>query len=165
MSINTPDLKVATTIGCDPVRRLVNPTADGARALANEWIVTNGLGGYASGTLSGILTRRYHGLLVAALPSPVGRMVMLSHVEAQLRLPSGAVVRFDPEPMPLDTHTPSEAEEPPMTLVEFRLDLGLPTWRFEGSRLRGRKACVDGLSAKHRSRHIPCRRGRRPGTA
>ena len=110
----------------------MNPTADGARALANEWIVTNGLGGYASGTLSGILTRRYHGLLVAALPAPVGRMVMLSHVDAQLRLPSGAVVPFDPEPRPLDTHTPSEAE-PPMTLVEFRLDLGLPTWRFEGS--------------------------------
>ena len=72
MSINTPDLTVSTTIGFDPVRRLVNPTADGARALANEWIVTNGLGGYASGTLSGILTRRYHGLLVAALPAPAG---------------------------------------------------------------------------------------------
>jgi predicted glycogen debranching enzyme len=114
-----------------PVRRLVNPTADGARALANEWLVTNGLGGYASGTLSGILTRRYHGLLVAALPAPVGRMVMLSHVDAQLRLPSGAVIPFDPELRPLDAKAVSEIERP-LTLVEFRLDLGLPMWRFEG---------------------------------
>src|SRR5262245_760713 len=115
----------------DPVRRLVNPTADGARALANEWIVTNGLGGYASSTLAGALTRRYHGLLVAALPAPVGRMVMLSQIDAQLRLPSGIVVRFDPETRPLDTDVPHE-DQPLMTLVEFRLNLGLPTWRFEG---------------------------------
>jgi predicted glycogen debranching enzyme len=114
-----------------PVRRLVNPTTDGARALANEWLVTNGLGGYASGTLSGIPTRRYHGLLVAALPAPVGRMVMLSHIDAELRLPSGGIVPFDPEPR-LDLDTLSE-EERPLMLVEFRLEFGLPTWRFEGS--------------------------------
>ena len=115
----------------DPVRCLVNPTADGARALANEWLVTNGLGGYGSGTLSGILTRRYHGLLVAALPAPVGRMVMLSHIDAQLRLPSGAVMPFDPEPRPLDSDTATDGDKP-MTLVDFRLELGLPIWRFEG---------------------------------
>ena len=38
-----------------------------------EWLVTNGIGGFASGTVSGNLTRRYHGLLVAALHPPVGR--------------------------------------------------------------------------------------------
>ena len=114
-----------------PVRRLVNPTADGPRALLNEWIVTNGLGGYASGTLSGPLTRRYHGLLVAALPAPIGRMVMLSHVDAQLRLPSGAALPFDPEPPSLDADAAGGGERP-MTLVEFQLELGLPTWRFEG---------------------------------
>jgi predicted glycogen debranching enzyme len=114
-----------------PVRSLVNPTADGARALANEWLVTNGLGGYSSGTLSGSVTRRYHGLLVAALPAPVGRMVMLSHVDAQLRLPSGGVVPFDPEPRPLDLDTTGQVERP-LTLVEFRLESGLPIWRFEG---------------------------------
>ena len=37
-----------------------------------EWIVTNGLGGYASGTVCGVPTRRYHGLLIAALPAPAG---------------------------------------------------------------------------------------------
>src|SRR5580698_5781195 len=43
-----------------------------------EWLVTNGLGGYASGTISGVLTRRYHGLLVAALQPPGGRTLLVS---------------------------------------------------------------------------------------
>ena len=114
-----------------PVRRLVNPTTDGARALANEWLVTNGLGGYASGTLSGILTRRYHGLLVAALPAPIGRMVMLKSYRRAAAAARGRSrpVRSRPR---LDLDTLSENERP-LTLVEFRLDAGLPIWRFEGS--------------------------------
>ncbi|MBL8605463.1 MAG: glycogen debranching enzyme family protein [Myxococcales bacterium] len=48
---------------------------------AREWLVTNGLGGYAAGTLSGIATRRYHGLLVVATTPPRGRMVLLSHLD------------------------------------------------------------------------------------
>jgi len=44
--------------------------------LTREWLVTNGLGGFGSGTVSGAVTRRYHGLLVAALPAPLGRCVM-----------------------------------------------------------------------------------------
>lgn len=43
-----------------------------------EWLVTNGTGSYAAGTLSGILTRRYHGLLVTALKPPLGRTVLVS---------------------------------------------------------------------------------------
>jgi len=46
--------------------------------LNEEWLVTNGLGGYASGTVTGSITRRYHGLLIAALPNPLGRMMMLN---------------------------------------------------------------------------------------
>ena len=46
-----------------------------------EWLVTNGLGGYASGTVSGNLTRRYHGLLVAALSPPVGRTQLVAKLE------------------------------------------------------------------------------------
>src|SRR5262249_40391312 len=49
-----------------------------------EWLETNGLGGFASSTVSGINTRRYHGLLVAATEPPVGRMVLLSKVEETL---------------------------------------------------------------------------------
>lgn len=46
-----------------------------------EWLVTNGIGGYASGTVGGALTRRYHGLLVAALRPPLGRTVLLSKLD------------------------------------------------------------------------------------
>src|SRR5207302_10922302 len=46
-------------------------------ALRREWLVTNGLGGYASGTVAGVNTRRYHGLLVAALTPPVVRTVLV----------------------------------------------------------------------------------------
>ena len=49
-----------------------------------EWLETNGLGGYASSTLTGLNTRRYHGLLVAATTPPAGRMVLLSKLEESL---------------------------------------------------------------------------------
>src|SRR5437867_12961466 len=41
-----------------------------------EWLVTNGIGGFASGTVGGSLTRRYHGLLIAALKPPLGRTLL-----------------------------------------------------------------------------------------
>jgi len=46
-----------------------------------EWLVTNGLGGYASGTVAGLLTRRYHGLLIAALRPPVARTLLLTKLD------------------------------------------------------------------------------------
>ena len=46
--------------------------------LRREWLVTNGLGGYASATVAGVLTRSYHGLLVAALEPPVARTVLVA---------------------------------------------------------------------------------------
>jgi len=48
---------------------------------SREWLVTNGIGGYASGTVAGQLSRRYHGLLVAALTPPLGRTVLVSRFE------------------------------------------------------------------------------------
>ena len=53
-------------------------------ALAREWLVTNGLGGYASGTISGANTRRYHGLLVAALKPPAARTVLLAKLDEEI---------------------------------------------------------------------------------
>jgi len=52
---------------------------------SREWIVTNGLGGFACGTVAGVLTRRYHGLLVAALDSPLGRTLLVSKLDENLR--------------------------------------------------------------------------------
>ncbi|MFO1058724.1 MAG: amylo-alpha-1,6-glucosidase [Dongiaceae bacterium] len=89
------------------------PSLEGldAEALARrEWIVGNGLGGFASGTVSGELTRRYHGLLIAALPGPLGRMVMLSNVEEEALAGGGAPA--------------------PLRLVDFRLEMSLPIWRL-----------------------------------
>jgi len=48
---------------------------------SHEWLVTNGIGGYASGTVAGQLSRRYHGLLIAALTPPLGRTVLVSLFE------------------------------------------------------------------------------------
>src|ERR1700760_46712 len=53
-------------------------------ALRREWLETNGLGGFASSTIAGLNTRRYHGLLVAATRPPVGRLVLLSKLEETL---------------------------------------------------------------------------------
>ena len=49
--------------------------------LTREWLVTNALGGYASGTVGGACTRRFHGHLIAALRAPLGRTMMLNHLE------------------------------------------------------------------------------------
>lgn len=54
-----------------------------------EWLVTNGIGGFAAGTVSGTLTRRYHGLLVAALRPPVERRLMWAKCDEHLVTPSG----------------------------------------------------------------------------
>ena len=94
--------------------------------LSREWLVTNGLGGYASGTVSGAVTRRYHGLLIAALPAPLGRMVLWSHVSEQLIFGDGDVVSLGSEERAggqLDLHGADH-------LSEFYLEAGLPVWRF-----------------------------------
>ena len=65
-------------------------TDEGRQSLVwKEWLVTNGLGGYASGTVAGALTRRYHALLIAGLPTPFGRTVMLNALWERLRWPDG----------------------------------------------------------------------------
>src|SRR6266478_8520826 len=65
--------------------------------LNREWLVTNGLGGYASGTVSGAVTRKYHGILVSALPAPLGRVVMWNHVSEFLRFNDNDVMSLGGE--------------------------------------------------------------------
>jgi predicted glycogen debranching enzyme len=50
-------------------------------AAKREWLVTNGIGGFASGTIANVLTRRYHGLLMAALQPPLGRTLLLAKLD------------------------------------------------------------------------------------
>ena len=67
-------------------------THDLDQAESREWLEANGLGGWASGTIAGCHTRRYHGLLIAACPAPLGRIVavgadrdMAAHVASSTR--------------------------------------------------------------------------------
>src|SRR6186997_493427 len=53
--------------------------------ISREWLATNAIGGYACSTIPGLNTRKYHGLLVAAMAPPVRRMVLLSRVEETVR--------------------------------------------------------------------------------
>ena len=92
---------------------------------SEEWLVTNGLGGYACGTVSGAMTRRYHGLLIAALPNPLGRMMMLNGLSERLRLPDRHVVYTGAGELAGVEH------EHTLPVAEFRLDHGLPVWRYE----------------------------------
>src|ERR1043166_2491100 len=64
---------------------------DLTQALSREWLETNGLGGFASSTIIGLNTRRYHGLLVAATKPPVGRFVLLSKLEETFFIESQAL--------------------------------------------------------------------------
>src|ERR1700757_2334572 len=54
-----------------------------------EWLEADGLGGFASGTVCGIRTRRYHALLLAAATPPVNRMVLVNGFDAEIELSSG----------------------------------------------------------------------------
>jgi predicted glycogen debranching enzyme len=111
------------------VRRIDFASAD-PRAIAElwrkQWLLTAGLGGYASGTIAGSVTWRYHGLLIAALPAPYGRTLMLNHLVEVLRLPDGRDVQFGgEEPTQVGEHVH------PVYLQEFRLENQLPSWRYE----------------------------------
>jgi len=53
-------------------------------ASTREWLETNGIGGFASSTITGLNARRQHGLLVAALGHPLGRMLLLAKLEETL---------------------------------------------------------------------------------
>ena len=68
--------------------------ADPEVLLSHEWLVTNALGGYAAGTIAGVATRRYHGLLTAALPAPLGRQLMLSHLSETIEVADGEFYRI-----------------------------------------------------------------------
>ena len=92
-----------------------------------EWLVTNGIGGFASGSVAGVPTRRYHGLLIAALPTPLGRTVMLNHLSEWARTADGR--RFQTGGQ---ERAGGELELPGAEhLREFRLEDGLPVWRYE----------------------------------
>jgi predicted glycogen debranching enzyme len=90
-----------------------------------EWLVTNGIGGYASGTVGGNLTRRYHGLLVAALKPPIGRTQIVAKLDE--------MASYEGSEYPLATNRwASGAVDPQgyLNIESFRLEGTTPVWKF-----------------------------------
>jgi len=100
--------------------------------LTREWLVTNALGGYASGTVGGACTRRFHGHLIAALPAPLARTMMLNHLEEVLEA-DGICYRLSG-----DEHGGGKEIAYPEAgfLDEFALECGMPVWRFSKNGIR-----------------------------
>lgn len=95
-----------------------------------EWLLTNGIGGYAMGTVSTANTRRYHGLLVAATQPPATRMVLLASLEVE--------IRTEANPVALSTHQYQDAIHPEgyLALQEFTLDEAAQwTYRAAGTQI------------------------------
>lgn len=117
-------------------RRIAIDPRDPEAALGREWLVTNGLGGYASASVAGLGTRKYHGLLVAALPNPLGRTVMLNHLVETAVAIDGSRTQLSG-----DERTRQRLSLPGIScLREFRLEAGLPVWTYDvgGGRLERR---------------------------
>jgi predicted glycogen debranching enzyme len=99
--------------------------ADECQSLRREWLVTNGIGGYASGTIAGANTRACHGLLVASLPAPLGRVLLLAKLDATARLRG--------RPFGLDANEWSDGRiDPPAQrwIESVRLERSMPTWTY-----------------------------------
>jgi predicted glycogen debranching enzyme len=134
------------------IRHIQWKRSDGDREslLTREWLVTNGLGGYASGTVSGVATRRYHGVLIAALPAPLGRMMTLSHLSEKLRLPGGQDFLLGGDELGTDVASVYGADY----LVDFRLEFGLPVWQYEIDGCTVEKLIFAAPRAEHGVRHV-----------
>lgn len=110
-------------------------------AESREWLVTNGIGGYASGTVAGMLTRCYHGLLVAALNPPLGRTLMLTKLDETVQY-GGGTAQAEPRYYPLHTNRWMGGSVEPhgfRQIERFVLEDSIPTWRY---------ACGDALIEK-----------------
>lgn len=102
---------------------LTNLDAD----LDREWLVTNGLGGYALGTLAGATTRAYHGLLVAAVSGPSERRMLVAKVDEVVTLASGQSVELGTNEWASGAITPQGYQR----LLGFALDARIPRWTYQ----------------------------------
>jgi len=95
------------------------------RALNKEWLVSNGIGGFASGTITGVNTRRYHALLVAALEPPVERTVLLNNIDEVVEI-AGRTYYLGANEYPDGRISPGGF----VHIDEFRLQDNIPTTAF-----------------------------------
>ena len=120
---------IAAVTHHDPSRILWQGSHEASPAplLQREWLVTNGLGGYCSSSLAGVPTRTYHGLLVVALPAPWGRVLLCAGIIERVHLPDGSIVQLGGLETVEGPFLPRDA----VHLREFRLESGLPVWRYD----------------------------------
>jgi predicted glycogen debranching enzyme len=95
-------------------------------AASREWLVTDGVGGYAMGTVAGLRTRRYHGLLVVAVGGPSNRMLGLAALDPVLII-GDARVRLATDEWAGGSVDPTGHE----LLASFDLNDGIPRWRWQ----------------------------------
>ncbi|HEU4934769.1 MAG TPA: amylo-alpha-1,6-glucosidase [Pyrinomonadaceae bacterium] len=108
-------------------------------SLSREWLETNGIGGFASSTISGLNTRRYHGLLTAATKPPVGRLVLLSKLE-EILIIDGRRFELSANQYPRVVHPQGFNYQ-----IGFRLDpFPVFTYEIEGVRLEKSVLMVHG---------------------
>mgnify|MGYP006424859553 CR=1 FL=1 len=100
-------------------------TSDRAVARRREWLVTNGIGGYAMGTVAGLRTRRYHGVLVAALDPPLGRTLFVTQTDETVRY-GGALYPLGTQEWADRTVAPTGFEH----LDRFHLEGTVPVWTY-----------------------------------
>lgn len=98
-------------------------------ALTREWLVANHLGGYASASLAGANTRRYHGLLVAAVNPPVGRAVLLSKIEESIEIVSADGGQSPTFPLSVNLYPGAVYPQGHRCLERFEA-LPCPTWTW-----------------------------------
>jgi glycogen debranching enzyme len=114
----------------DPLPRLVDlgpgSWPDVATAASREWLVTNGLGGYAFGTTAGAPSRTYHGWLIAALQPPVGRTLLVGPLEERATVDGRTVALHA-----LELADGTVVGEGLVRLRRLRLEGGLPVWTFD----------------------------------
>ncbi len=115
-----------------------------------EWLVTNGLGGYASGAIGGTLTRVFHGYLISALQAPLGRTMMLNDILEEIVMPDGRRFKLNG----LITEGGDYRGGPPY-LTNFGLDAGLPVWTYEVEGITIEKRVVLPASAEHHLYRLP----------
>lgn len=115
----------AVTAPC-PIRFTRAICGDLVQAERREWWIANGLGAYAGGTIAGSLTRRYHGLLIAPIASPLGRRLILAKADA--------TVIEGRRSWPLFTNRWTSGAISPAGYVRigsFHLDYSVPVWTYE----------------------------------
>jgi predicted glycogen debranching enzyme len=104
--------------------------------LQQEWLITNGIGGFASGTLVGCNTRRYHGLLCAAVLPPVGRVMMLNRLGEIIRLPGSNGAEDRTLEFSINQFGDRFHPRGDRYLRRFDLEGGLARWEYDAEDIR-----------------------------